>query len=410
VMAMTEHVDGRVWYASAAHLEESWSPVEVARGYFYGPGDLRVDPDGAVHMAWHNHDLQSPDHLVIRPGQAPVRLTIDTPGLHDGWDNSLAIGPEGDLHQASVFPIAFGAMDSLQYGRFNGTEWAFQDSIPGSGPFMYGLNTSLAVDRQGIVHIVYCQATDWATPGDLKYVVGGPNEWQVSAIVTNGIRGRFPSIALDHWDRPHVAWLDLDDQNPNHGFVRYAVLNTGEWGVETVDELDQVDLGFLGARKSVSLALDRSSRPHLAYSDRRRMAYAVKPFDAWMITNVVEHSEPTYNGLVVLRLNTEDDPAIVFWEPAQDSDGRVRLAAPRDPNVLLLGPVLDPLSGALTLRWTSGLSGMGYVVEAREQFGEGMWNAVSGPELLTDPTWTDPLAGTLSRRFYRVQGVPLPNP
>lgn len=405
VMGMTEAINGEVWYASAPYLEGPWSPTTIANGYFYGPGDLRVNPAGTAHVVWHNHDTENPDHVAIQSDGRRQRLTIDSPGLHDGWDNSLALDANGGLHQACVFPIAFGATSSLQYGRFDGNQWSFEPMIPNSGAFMYGFNTALAVDRRGSVHVAYCQATDWTAPGDLKYAVRQSGDWTIATVVSNGIRGRFPSLALDHWDRPHIAWLDIDPANTTHGTVRYGVLNSGQWVIEDVDTLEHIELGFLGARKSVSLALDQNYRPHLAYSDQRRVVYAVKPFDAWERTNVVEHARDTYNGLVVLRLNTEEQPAIVFWQPAPTGPGIVRLLGIRDTNVHLFPMRVDRTSGAVTLEWTSGPEGAGYAVEGRDAFSVGNWSRLSGAQLLSGRIWTDTNGVAASQRFYRIRAA-----
>lgn len=407
VMGMTEELNGRIWYASAEHVEAPWSLVEVARGYFYGPGDLRVGHDGTVHMAWHNHELESPDHIAVRPNGQQDRYSIESPGLHDGWDNSLAVGADGTLHQASAFPSSFGATDSLQYGRFDGTHWTFDSAVAGSGSFMYGLNTSVAIDQQNDVHVVYCDTGGWTTPGDLQYALRDSAGWTFFTVVTNGI-SRFPVITTDHWSRPHVAWLELNPTNSRQAWVRYAVLNSGEWVVETVDTLEDVDMGFSGARKSVSLALDPDYRPHVAYGDQERIAYAEKPFDVWITTNVVEHERPTYNGLVVMRLDLQGRPGIVFWQPAEGLDGLVRMARPHDPDIRIFSPSVNPGSGAVTLRWSSGPGGMGYVVEARDNLVDAAWEPLSGPDLLTITSWTDPSASTTPERFYRIRGMPLP--
>lgn len=403
VMGMTESFNGEVWYASAPYVEGPWAPTTIASGYFYGPGDLRVDRTGTAHVAWHNHDTENPDHVAIQRDGRQRRFPIDSPGLHDGWDNSLALDANGGLHQACVFPIAFGASTSLQYGKFDGNQWLFETLVPNSGAFMYGFNTALAVDRRGNVHVAYCQATDWAAPGDLKYAVRQQGNWLISTVASNGIRGRFPSLALDHWDRPHIAWLDIDATNTSHGVVRYGVLNSDQWVTEDVDTLEHIELGFLGARKSVSLALDQNYRPHLAYSDRRRVTYTVKLFDAWARTNVIEHVEDTYNGLVVLRLNAEELPAIVFWQPAATVPGVVRLAGIRDTNVHLFPIRVDSDSAAVILEWTSGPEGAGYAVEGRNALSGGTWSTLSGPQLLSNRTWTDASATNSPQRFYRVR-------
>ncbi|MDP8245462.1 MAG: DNRLRE domain-containing protein [Candidatus Hinthialibacter antarcticus] len=331
IMGMTEETNGVVWHAHADSINGPWNPVTVAEGYFYGPGDIRVAPNGDAHIAWHDHDLQNPSHVIVAPDGGLQTPPIDTPSSHDGWDNSLAIDAEGGVHQASVFPSQFGAVECLQYGFFDGDNWTYERNIPNSGRFMYGLNTSIAVDSMGRPHIAYCESTGWTTDGDLKYAVKIDEGWQISTVVTGGARGRFPTLALDHWDRPHIAWLDLDDADKTKATVRYGVLNSDQWEIEDVDRLEYVMLGFGDARKSTSLALDKDSRPHIAYSDKQAVRYATKPFSEWQRTTVLESPEDRYQSLVVMRLDADQAPAIVFWEPAQDSAGLVRMARMNAP-------------------------------------------------------------------------------
>jgi hypothetical protein len=328
VMGMTEAHEGVVWHASAAALAGPWSPETIATGYFYGPGDIACDADGNAHIAWHNHEEEDPNHAIVAAGGGVVRHRITSPG-HNGWDNALAFGDDGVLHQSSVNPVSFGAGTSLEHGTFDGMEWDYGE-VAGSGSFMYGLATSVAVDRDGRPHVAYCRANDWTDPGDLMYAVLGAEGWEVATVVTGGARGRFPSLALDHWDRPHLAWLDVDSAEPSVACVRYAVLNAERWEVEDVDTLSRVNLSFDGARKSVSLALDGNSRPRLAYGDQRALKYARKPFGSWEITTVLEDEDELYKGLAVLRLDRDGRPAIAFWQidPESPLPGAVRLAFP----------------------------------------------------------------------------------
>ena len=96
VMGITEARPGVVWYATAADINGPWEPQELASGYFYGPGDIRVDGAGTAHIAWHHHDLQDAAHISIA-GDQIQGSRVHTPGTHDGWDNSLAIGPDLSL-------------------------------------------------------------------------------------------------------------------------------------------------------------------------------------------------------------------------------------------------------------------------------------------------------------------------
>lgn len=336
VMGIRESFAGGVWYAVSADLAGPWDPQQVSLGYFYGPGDLRVGPDGSAHMAWHNHDESDPNHLVVYASGGTQQFRIASPG-HNGWDNGLALDGSGALYQSSVNP--FNGTESLEFSTFDGTAWTY-DTVPDSGSFMYGFNTSIAIDSNDDPHIVYTNATNWTAPGDLGYASRHDGTWEVESVVTNAIGGRFPSIALDGADRPHVVWLDIDDTDTTRGFVRYGVLDNGVWSIATIDTLENVSLGFAGGRKQVSIALDADGRPHVAYGDRRLVKYAVRSGGDWIDTAVLESDDDLYNGLVVLRLNGRDQPGIAFWQDHPGDVGLVRLAFVPEPAGLAMAGAL----------------------------------------------------------------------
>ena len=330
IMGMTEQTRGVVWVASAEAIEGPWAPNTLASGYYYGPGDIRVGLDGAIHVAWHDHGAESPAHIELRPDGTQREFVFDTPSKHDGWDNSLAIDDMGGVHMASVDPVSFGGLQSLQYGFFDGDSWTFEDAVPGSDSFMYGLNTSIDVDRNGNPHIVYCNASGFVSLGDLKYAYRDENlEWQDQLLIEGGIAGRFPSMTLDEMDRPHVVWLDIDEDDHTRGFVRYGIVDGGIEPVETIDTLENLDLSFGGARKSVSVALDSDGRPHIAYCDRRVLKYAYKSGGVWESITVASADENLYKGLAVLRLDGNDVPGIVFWQTNRPDPGLIRFARPQ---------------------------------------------------------------------------------
>jgi hypothetical protein len=325
VMAMTEADPGLVWYAAADAALGPWSPQTVSTGYFYGPGDIAVAADGVVHIAWHDHDIEDAKHITVASDDT-VTFHPNTTPSHNGWDNAFAFDGDGNLHMASIDPSAFGALQGLEYNFFDGVAWSYE-KLTESDAVCYGLATDIAIDGEGSPHIVYCAATGFTEVGDLTYVIRDDTGWIYEDIVTGGIVGRFPSLALDHWDRPHVAWLDIDSGNTSRGTVRYAVKNKDAWVIEDVDTLTNIRLGFSNARKSVSLVLDVNWRPHLAYSDKRIIRYAVKPFGDWIYETVVEHVADTYKGMVVMDLGPDDAPTLVFWETASFPDpGLVRIA------------------------------------------------------------------------------------
>lgn len=330
-MGMIEDFGGPISYASADTIDGPWSLETVKTGYFYGPGDLRVDPndDNIVHLAWHNHDLQNAEHFRIHSSGATFSVPLDTPGNHDGWDNVLSFDREGTLYQASIDPSGFGAENSLTFSVFDGSTWDNQ-IVPETNGVMYGFNTALDFESDGTPHIAFTRANGWTTIGDVWHAYFEGNEWQLESVTPEltGPNGRFPSLAVDNQDRVHMAWVDLDINNPTFGTVKYGVRESGSWTIENIGELEHIEMGFNGARKLVSLALDDNGVPQIAFGDRRVVQHA--QLDAtgdWNTTTVVESDIDLYNGMVVMRLDSNDNPAIAFWQPVPDFVGLVRLAA-----------------------------------------------------------------------------------
>ena len=375
VMGMTEDFNGQVWYANSETINGPWEPRTISSGYFYGPGDLRVASDDAVHIAWHNHDHEDPNHYRIMADGQEDLFRIPSPG-HNGWDNSLTPSNDGRLFQGSINPSDFGATTSLELGEFNGSRWSYQ-SVTGSGPAMYGLNTSVAVDSNDQPHLVYCSCDDWATPGDLNYARRSDSGWDVESLVTGGIRGRFPVIAIDERDRSHIAWVDIDTLDQEQGLVQYGVLDGDSFEFETVGELKNIQLGFGGARKLVSLDLDSHGQPHIAFGDEKLIKYGVRSENGWETTTVLESIDPTYNGQVVMRLDSSDNPAIVFWQPDDQQAGVVRIAS------IASGPPLQAGDANQDLKFdqldlVQVVSAQKFLSGEPATWGEGDWNGAPG--------------------------------
>jgi len=310
-----------VLYDSAPSITGAWDLRSVANGSFYGPGDLVVDQNGVSHLAWHDHgfDGGSPNHLTINSAGTVTDFPIVAPG-HNGWDNALAVDNVGVVHQSSINPSGFGAPDGLEYGKFDGSGWPGYDSIAGTGQVMYGFATDIDIDSNNFAHMVYSQATLATEIGDLNYVQDSAGGFSITTIVDDGI-SRFVSIAVDFEDRPHIAWLEFDPADTTTGSVMYGVLENSSWTFETVAaSIANVDI-FQG-RKQVSLVLDDNDQPHIVYGEQRSINYATKAGSSWNSVIVASSNENIYNGLVILRLNSLDQPTIAFF----NASNLVRLA------------------------------------------------------------------------------------
>ena len=155
---------------------------------------------------------QAPQHVVVATDGTTSSHILPSPGQHDGWDNSLFVDAAGTLHMACVDPSPFGASNGLQYGTSDGTAWSFDSTVAGSGSFMYGLNTSVAVDSGGTAHVLYCQSENWVVDGGLAHATGSP-DWDFEPIDSGVGIGRFPSLAIDLADNLPATWLDVDPED-----------------------------------------------------------------------------------------------------------------------------------------------------------------------------------------------------
>ncbi len=295
---------------------------------------MLVDPADTVHIAWHSHGTGGPTggpiHATITPGGATTTTAIESP-RHDGWDPSLALDPQGNLHLATVYPSSYNTPASLQHGVHDGTAWQ-HDTIADSGLFIFGHGTTIGIDSAGRPRIAYTDTDTYTGPGNLVLATLDAGSWAFDTLVdgaASGVpAGRFPSLAIDDQDRVHLAWIDLDPSNTLLGTVRYGLLDGGSWTTQTVDTLDTVRVGSINGRRQVSLQLDANDQPHLGYGDRRAVRYAELADGAWDITPVAASTTVLYNGQVDLRLDAGGDPILAFWQTHPDEPGLVRLAAP----------------------------------------------------------------------------------
>jgi hypothetical protein len=205
-----------------------------------------------------------------------------------------------------------------------------------------GVYTSIALDRQGREHLAYVDRNS----DTVKYAVQLPDGWDIQAVDARGEFTERTNLVLDHEGRPHLSYfsevrralvyavrndsrwdlrvvdapvsqgshgLSVDAQgNPHLAYsylntrLRYARWNGLSWLVET---LDPETIGT----DSISLALDRFARPHIAYQGTGILRYAFWDGLRWNL-EVVDESEGVdrYPRLVV------------------DSDGAAHLAY-KDP-------------------------------------------------------------------------------
>ena len=299
---------GFVAFASAA---QDWQPEMVDEGYFYGPLDLAFDPEGRPHIVWHDHEGEEVDPrkgnlaYAVREGSSWQKEAARDQG-HDGWDSTIAIGPDGVVRAAGIDPRQFGSEDGVEYYERGEDGWRAV-SI-GSGPIAYEFNVSLAVGPDGRPALTYYD--DRA--GDLVFAALEGQEWRLETVLSEGDAGKFSSLAFDAAGRPHISFFEQGSETA--GRILYAVRDGGGWTIEEIGTLEQVLLGMNGARRNSSLALDAAGVPHVAFSDQGVLRYAVRSESGWKVEDVASAGERPLGQLVSLRLDEAGGPHLAFYE------------------------------------------------------------------------------------------------
>jgi hypothetical protein len=354
---MTEEAVGGLFYSRRG--EGGWDNETVAQGYFYGPLDLKIDDTGASHIVWHDHQetmfapsVGDPVYATDGSGDWSVE-TIFHPG-HDGWDGSVAVAPDGQVHIASIDPAQFGSADGVEWGLRTDSGWQIRQV--GSGPIPYEFATGLAVDSQGRAHLSWHNGSERFAPdadgADLLYAVGGESGFRIEVVDAEGDVGKFSSLVLDANEQPHLASFERTERRA--GYARYHERDdNGNWHSERVAPMADVTIAFLGARKNVSLALDARSEPHLAFCDRAGLYYARRGDDGWDVEVVATPTAGNVLGqMASLALDANGRAHMAFYEidaQAVNSTGDILYASgPMPPTAVSTDLASVPLQSSLS--------------------------------------------------------------
>lgn len=300
--------EGFVGYASAS---EGWVADNFVEGYFYGPLDLAIDAAGEPNIVYHDHqDLQFDQSkgdltFAVRSGGEWQNEALSDDG-HDGWDSALVLAPDGVKHAFGIDPSQFGSTDGVEHYSYSEGSWTV--AAIGSGPIAYEFNVSPALAPDGNPAVSYFNDRD----GDLMYAEYDGTTWTIETVVAEGDVGKFSSLQIDAQGTPHIAFYKEIDAST--GVVQYASRVDGEWQIEEIATLDDVELGMLGARRITSLALGSDGEPRVAFSDRSSLFYAVHDADGWAVEEVVSAASLPLGQLVSLKVDAANAPHIAYYE------------------------------------------------------------------------------------------------
>lgn len=286
-------VDARLEYATNAG--GSWVTQTLATAQNASNVRLAIDSRDKLHIVYGMGTWVNGTYTFL----PKVEYLTNANGV---WDSktlalnavvpSIAVGSGGAVYVAYSFHTF--ANDTIPYDNeslhlmtnadgswANSTLWGWTDA---GGSIVY--LTSIAVDPQGSVHLVY-QDAFW-----LRYMTNATGSWSSEWLEPNANPGVSPpSLALDPAGRIHVGFEGYRPPGatdlPEHSVI-HAVRADGKWTYESVDEWGGVDPSY------AAMALDAKGNAHFVYSDRLTgtLKYATNAGGAWAVTTL-EHGYVT---------------------------------------------------------------------------------------------------------------------
>ena len=223
-------------------LPQTFYEVELTTG-------IRDDEGGALSAAqeWT---------FTTRPWQT---VLVDQGGGVVGTYNSLAVDGNGRPH-ISYWDFIDGDLEyaTCVAGCTTAANWT-TTTVDATG--YVGLYTSLAIDGNGGLHLIYHASTT----GDLKYATCvdacfTSANWSTVAVDTAGIVGRFGSLTVGENGRLHASYYHFTNSE-----LRYATCGAGcttaaNWTSVGVDQAG-------GNGSTTSIAVDGTGRLHVGYHD-----------------------------------------------------------------------------------------------------------------------------------------------
>ena len=312
----------------AAATADGFQTETLQDGYLYGPLDIALSADGTAAVAYHNHDWEDAA-VAVRGADGTWSVDRIRDSGHDGWDTSLAFGPNNSLYVLGVDPVQFGSANGVEFATRQNGEWTV--APVGSGPQPYEWGTDIAVRASATgreVHSVFFDAAGQ----DLIYGLDEGAGWTLSPIFTDGDAGRFAVLALDATGLPHVAFFQtnatVNDEGNAAGAVMYGSFDGSAWSFEAVGRMEKHILGFEGARRTVALSFSQGE-PVIAFVDEAALSLATRLNGAWQVETLLEVADDPFQ-VVGLAVDADGAPHLTFSTITANGplDGEVWYVAP----------------------------------------------------------------------------------
>jgi len=225
---------------------------------------LALDTDDRPHISYYdsgNGALKYARHDGTRWSTFTVDSNGD-PGYHSTIAVWLNTAPDPDVLHVYIGYVEDEG-DELRAAHWNGSYWSIEYVLNGAGRG----SSSMAVSSSGVPHFAFYY-NDQDELHLYYYSAGSWTRWPLVPWVHNS-GGSYCSLVLSPTNTPHIAFYDGNTLN---GTCYYTYWTGSNWSGGTPIQVDDGDRGAgAGFENDVgrycSLALDSFGRPHVAYYD-----------------------------------------------------------------------------------------------------------------------------------------------
>ena len=213
---------------------------------------MAMDDSGKMHIAYYHMRSHKLKYATNASGIWQTTSIDD-----DGRETSIAVDSNNYVH---IIYYAKATESGLKYATNSSGSWEVKTLDPEVDvDFVYDSSTAISVDSTGKAHVCYYYATN--TP--LKYASNVSGNWMSEIIDNDGCAG---DISVDSSDDIHIVYKNKSSH------LMYAKYSSGNWDIS--------DLNLLG--KEPSIAIDNLGSLHISYiSSGDNLYYATKSSEIW---------------------------------------------------------------------------------------------------------------------------------